>query len=223
MLDLGGRTAACELRVEPGVDDHLGQFRTDHPGAQGQNLGIVALLQALGGIDVVAGSGEHAFDLVGDHRHAESGAADQNAPVVMAFPDLLCQMEADFRVVRLFPTQIIQVCNMNALLLQVVVDDFFQIDCRFVAIDRDTQVTIGHGHAPPLQFKDIRFDELPGLQEVAAPDQSGELRAVQAIEPVPDLPGHPRIGLEGAADIPAGRRGVRRQNSRCSRIPAGRR
>ena len=57
-------------------------------------------------------------------------------------------------------------------------DYLLQIEYCIVTINRDTQLIICPCQTHPLQLKDIRFDKLPSLEEIATPDQLGELRAV---------------------------------------------
>ena len=71
--------SAFEFGMEKDFHQLLGFRPRGEVGAQGEDVGVVALAEALGGEGVVAHAGPDALNLVGDHRHTETGAADEDA------------------------------------------------------------------------------------------------------------------------------------------------
>src|SRR6218665_523667 len=86
------------LRGQEGLHDALGQFDADHARADGDDVRVVAERGALGAVGVVRLRGADARHLVRCNRHADAGAAQQQAALGLAARDGLRHRDADVRV-----------------------------------------------------------------------------------------------------------------------------
>lgn len=78
---------ACEARLEEGVDQLVGDIRSDDPRTEAEHVRIVVLHSLMGGVRVV---GDHRPDtrhLVGSNAGAGPRAADDDAPIGPAVGD----------------------------------------------------------------------------------------------------------------------------------------
>jgi len=89
-LDLGGRAAlGVKAVLEPVNGELLGELDADDTLAEAEDLGVVAKDGALDGEGVVGCNGTDAGNLVGGDCDSETGAADEEAAVSLAFLDEL--------------------------------------------------------------------------------------------------------------------------------------
>lgn len=87
-LNLGGRGALrVEAVGEPFVGELLGQLDADDALAEAEDLRVVAEDGALHGEGVVSGHGADAGDLIGGNGDTETGAADEETAICLAFLD----------------------------------------------------------------------------------------------------------------------------------------
>src|SRR5512143_2880128 len=63
-------------RVEPGAENLPGDSLSQKAPAEDQDIGVIMLAAHPGGVKIVAQSRPHSPEAVGDHRHADAGAAD---------------------------------------------------------------------------------------------------------------------------------------------------
>ena len=84
-FNLGGGTGVgIEGAAEVFLDHHLGDFDAGDLSADGDDVGVVAQLSALGLIHVVDNGSVSALDLVGGDHDADAGAAEEDAAVILA-------------------------------------------------------------------------------------------------------------------------------------------
>src|SRR5690606_19174267 len=97
--DLGGAgRGRVEGVAEPFGHDPLGEFRTDHPGAERDDLAVVGFHGTFGRVRVVRDRRPHTGDLVGRDGDTDAGAADEHAAVGLPRGDLLGGRESQYRI-----------------------------------------------------------------------------------------------------------------------------
>ena len=81
-FELRGGARGFESSFEPGIEDFDGGFRRGGHAGDGQDVGVVdgTAIEGLAGIE--AGSGEHAWEFVGDHGDADAGSAGEKSASV---------------------------------------------------------------------------------------------------------------------------------------------
>lgn len=84
LAQAGKMPAALELRREPDADDFLGQIFSDDSAAEDKNVRIVVQPAHLRGKKLVAERSAHVRKLVRHNRHADAGAADEDAALHFA-------------------------------------------------------------------------------------------------------------------------------------------
>src|SRR6185312_10331988 len=89
---LGRRAIRVEFRIEPCIDDRLGQFRADNARAHSDDLGVVGLGGTFGGIGVVRQRRADARNLVGRDGNTNAGAAKQDGAVLLAVNDVMADL-----------------------------------------------------------------------------------------------------------------------------------
>ena len=124
--------AALILGVHPLVHDHLGHLHADDAGTEGDDVGVVVLLAQAGRIGLAAHAGTHALDLVGGQADAHAGAADQHTAVHFAGGDHLAHLVAADGVVEALGAVGTDVDDLDALVLQILLDFFLHFHCDVV-------------------------------------------------------------------------------------------
>ena len=123
------------LRNDP--DDVEGALGRRDAGAEREDVGVVVLAREAGGLEVHHRRGADAGDLVGGERHADAGAADQDAAIEFAgrdrAPDLGRVVGIVDRLVRVGA----EVAVRRAQLVERVLDQFLQLEAGMVCANRD--------------------------------------------------------------------------------------
>ena len=130
---------------EEGVDDLEGQPLADHPGAEGQHVGVVVLARVAGHRGVVGVRRAHAGDLVGGHRGADAGAVDDDAARAGAGRDQAGDDVGEVRVVHGVGAVRAAVRDAEALVGEVLRDDGLEGEAAVVRADGDGPSVAGDG------------------------------------------------------------------------------
>ena len=122
---------------EERVGDLEGQALADHPGAEGQHVGVVVLAGVAGHRGVVGVGGADARDLVGGHRGADAGAVDDDPGRAGAGRDQAGDDVGEVRVVHGVRAVGAAVGDGEALLAQVLDEDGLEGEAAVVRADGD--------------------------------------------------------------------------------------
>src|SRR5947207_3710410 len=91
--------SAFERRLEPHLQDFVGEAESDDPPPHGEDVGVVVLARQPGAIEIVAQRRADAGHLVGGDLLALAASAEDDPAVGAPFDDRARDVEADRRVI----------------------------------------------------------------------------------------------------------------------------
>ena len=134
-VNLAARVASFKLGLKPRPDDFLGQLPGDDPRPERQNLRVVTFARPLRRVGVVRLRGPHPHDLVGGNRHADTGAADEDAPLQTPLGNVLSDAVGDVRVVVFRGVRVVP--DGDAAGLEKRLEGLFESSPGFVGTERN--------------------------------------------------------------------------------------
>ena len=146
--------AAFERRLEPQLENLVGQAERDDASAHREDVGVVVLARQARRVEIVAERRADAAHLVGGDLLALAAAAEHDAAVGLAGDDGAADAEADRRVVDRGLAGRAVVVDGVPELLQRLLEVLFQQKARVIGADRDA-------HRAELYYA-VRAVDVPG-------------------------------------------------------------
>ncbi len=136
-VDLGRRASAVKRRLQIAIDDHFGQFRTDHARPEGDDLRVIAAARTLRRKGIVTLRGPDSRHLVRGDSHADPGTAEQDAALELLCHDRFGDLEPDIRLQHGLATKGATVTHLVALGQKMRLDDVAESAGSFVTTNRN--------------------------------------------------------------------------------------
>ena len=194
--------AAGKWGVEKCLDDARGDVGRREPLAERQHVGVVVLATEAGGGFVGRGDGANPGNLVRRDRHADPGAADEDAVIKPAIRDFGRDPGREIRIVHRVGRLRAEVLVRDAALVKNAAHLLFQLDARVIRAKRDAH---GGKYSAALLVYDAAMSAGPqALGSSSAADRPTVIVSPRGVERLRN--GHPWIYRSDVreADVEAG-------------------
>ena len=127
---------------QEGIDHHAGKSCADNPAAKAQNVGVVVQTGVFCAEAVGAAGSADSLDLVGSHRDADAGAANQDADVTFSAGDFVTGSLGNVGIIHRVFVVAADIYKVDSFFFQMFFDFLFEQETAVVTTNYEHNDTL---------------------------------------------------------------------------------